>query len=116
MRRHIDGSQRRRFVVIRSKKRNFSTNAPKTQINTRSFGNEINVIGQTVDDAIMAVDEFIDAAVMAGLNQIWVIHGMGTGRLRAGLHEHFRHHPNVAEFRLGAYGEGESGVTVVKLK
>ncbi len=102
--------------VNRSKKRNFSTNAPKTQINTRSFGNEINVIGQTVDDAIMAVDEFIDAAVMAGLNQIWVIHGMGTGRLRAGLHEHLRHHPNVAEFRLGAYGEGESGVTVVKLK
>lgn len=90
--------------------------APKTELNTRSFNNEINVIGQTVDDAIMTVDEFIDAAVVAGLSQIWVIHGMGTGRLRAGLHEHFRHHPNVAEFRLGAYGEGESGVTVVKLK
>ena len=88
----------------------------KTQLNTRNFNNEINLIGQTVDDAVMAVDEFIDAAVLAGLTQIWVIHGMGTGRLRAGLHEHFRHHPNVAEFRLGAYGEGESGVTVVKLK
>ncbi len=93
-----------------------SANRPKTEINTRSFNNEINVIGQTVDDAIMAVDEFIDAAVVAGLHQIWVIHGMGTGRLRAGLHEHFRHHPNVAEFRLGVYGEGESGVTVVKLR
>ena len=88
----------------------------KTQINTRNYKNEINLIGQTVDDAIMAVDEFIDAAVVAGLNQIWVIHGMGTGRLRAGLHEHFRHHANVAEFRLGVYGEGESGVTVVTLK
>ena len=88
----------------------------KTQLNTRNFKNEINLIGQTVDDAIMAVDEFIDAAVVAGLNQIWVIHGMGTGRLRAGLHEHFRHHRNVAEFRLGVYGEGESGVTVVTLK
>lgn len=88
----------------------------KSQINTRSFNNEINVIGQTVDDAIMTVDEFIDAAVVAGLTQIWVIHGMGTGRLRAGLHAHFRHHPNVAEFRLGVYGEGESGVTVLKLK
>ncbi|MCH5151209.1 MAG: endonuclease MutS2 [Clostridiales bacterium] len=88
----------------------------KTQLNTRSFNSEINLIGQTVDDAIVAVDEFIDASILAGLSQIWVIHGMGTGRLRKGLHEHFRHHPNVAEFRLGVYGEGESGVTVVKLK
>ncbi|MCH5159290.1 MAG: endonuclease MutS2 [Clostridiales bacterium] len=88
----------------------------KTQINTRSFNNEINVIGKTVDDAIMIVDEFIDAAVVAGISQVWVIHGMGTGRLRAGLHEHFRHHRNVAEFRLGVYGEGESGVTVLTLK
>ena len=92
------------------------THKTKTQINTRSFNNEINVIGKTVDDAIMTVDEFIDAAVVAGMSQVWVIHGMGTGRLRAGLHEHFRHHRNVAEFRLGAYGEGESGVTVLTLK
>ena len=88
----------------------------KTQINTRSIKNEINVIGKTVDEAIVIVDEFIDSAVMTGLTQVWVIHGMGTGRLRAGLHEHFRHHRNVAEFRLGVYGEGESGVTVLTLK
>ena len=88
----------------------------KTKINTRNFNNEINVIGKTVDDAIMTVDEFIDSAVVAGMSQVWVIHGMGTGRLRAGLHEHFRHHRNVAEFRLGVYGEGESGVTVLTLK
>lgn len=96
------------------RKRN--TFAPKTEINTRSFNNEINVIGQTVDEAISNVDAFIDGAILAGLNQIWVIHGMGTGRLRAGLHEHFRHHPLVDNFRLGKYGEGESGVTVVSLK
>lgn len=99
-----------------SKQRNYVGSRAKTQVNARSFGNELNVIGQTVDDAIMAVDEFIDSAVLAGLTQIWVIHGMGTGKLRAGLHEHFRHHPNIAEFRLGGYGEGGSGVTVVKLK
>ena len=92
------------------------THNTKTQINTRSFNNEINVIGKTVDDAIITVDEFIDAAVVAGMSQVWVIHGMGTGRLRAGLHEHFRHHRNVAQFRLGTYGEGESGVTVLTLK
>lgn len=100
----------------KTKRRSQGSRKSKTQINMRSLSNEINVIGQSVDDAIIAVDDFIDAAVVAGLTQIWVIHGMGTGRLRAGLHEHFRHHPNVAEFRLGTYGEGESGVTVLKLK
>lgn len=89
---------------------------PKTQINDRSFNNEINVIGMTVADAIAAVDNFIDAAVLAGMSQIWVIHGFGTGKLRAGLHTHFKKHPNVADFRLGTYGEGEGGVTVLTLK
>lgn len=88
----------------------------KTEVTPRSSSNEINVIGQTVDEAIANVDEFIDHAVLNGLNQVWVIHGMGTGKLRAGLHAHFKKHPNVAEFRLGIYGEGESGVTVLKLK
>lgn len=89
---------------------------PKTEINTRSFNNEINVIGQRVDEVVSNVDAFIDQAILAGLNQIWIIHGMGTGRLRAGLHAHLRTHRDVLEFRLGKYGEGESGVTVVTLK
>lgn len=89
---------------------------PKTKINTRSFNNELNVIGQTVDEAVANVDRFIDEAVLAGLSQLWIIHGMGTGKLRAGLHAHFKKHPNIADFRLGVYGEGESGVTVITLK
>ena len=89
---------------------------PKTEINTRSFKNELNVIGQTVDEAIANVDAYIDSAVLAGMSQLWIIHGMGTGKLRACLHAHFKNHPNVAEFRLGVYGEGESGVTVLTLK
>ncbi|MBQ4273317.1 MAG: Smr/MutS family protein, partial [Clostridia bacterium] len=80
------------------------------------FDNEINVIGQTVDEAIANVDAFIDSAVLSGVGTLWVIHGMGTGRLRAGLHAHFKHHPNVKDFRLGVYGEGETGVTVLTLK
>ncbi|MBQ8873189.1 MAG: Smr/MutS family protein, partial [Clostridia bacterium] len=59
---------------------------------------------------------FIDTAVLSGLSTVWVIHGMGTGKLRAGLHAHFKRHANVAEFRLGVYGEGESGVTCLTLK
>lgn len=99
------------------KNRQQCTSGAHTQINTeRSARNEINVIGQTVDEAVVNVDAFIDQAVRSGLSKVWVIHGMGTGRLRAGLHDHFRHHPNVKEFRLGTYGEGESGVTVVTLK
>lgn len=86
------------------------------QVDSRSYSNEINVIGQTVDEAVQNVDEFIDRAVLNGLNTVWVIHGMGTGRLRKGLHEHFKRHPNIAEFRLGRPGEGDSGVTVVTLK
>lgn len=96
--------------------RKMQQSEPKTVINTRRIDNEINVIGQTVDEAVANVDKFIDQSMLAGLKQIWVIHGMGTGRLRAGLHEFFRHNPNVLEFRLGKYGEGESGVTVVTLK
>ena len=62
------------------------------------------------------MDAFIDSAVLVGVSQLWVIHGMGTGRLRAGLHAYFKRHPNVKDFRLGVYGEGESGVTVLTLK
>ena len=96
--------------------RRFVGGEPKTKTNTRSFNNELNVIGQTVDEAVANVDRFIDEAVLAGMSQLWIIHGMGTGKLRAGLHAHFRKHPNVADFRLGTYGEGESGVTVLTLK
>lgn len=78
--------------------------------------NEINVIGQRVDEAVTNVDSFIEQAILSGMHQIWIIHGMGTGRLRAGLHTYLRANRNVQEFRLGKYGEGESGVTVVTLK
>lgn len=110
---HSVVEQNKRVVKNRQQR----TSGAHTQINTeRSARNEINVIGQTVDEAVVNVDAFIDQAVRSGLSKVWVIHGMGTGRLRAGLHDHFRHHPNVKEFRLGTYGEGESGVTVVTLK
>ena len=99
-----------------SKNRARKPSQTKSTINTRSVKNEINVIGKTVDEAIVIVDAFIDTAVLSGLSTVWVIHGMGTGKLRAGLHAHFRRHANVAEFRLGVYGEGESGVTCLTLK
>lgn len=77
---------------------------------------EINVIGLTVLEAIPEVEAFIDSAVISNLEEVRVVHGVGTGKLRAGIHEFLRKHKNVAEFRLGKYGEGETGVTVVKIK
>ena len=79
-------------------------------------GSKINIIGQNLDEAIYNVDMFIDKALIAGYNEITVIHGRGKGILKEGLAEHFRNHPNVKEFRAGKFGEGEGGVTVVTLK
>ena len=77
---------------------------------------EINLLGYTVHDALPEVEAFIDAAVIANLEEVRIVHGMGTGKLRAGIHDFLRTHRNVAEFRLGRYGEGETGVTIVKIK
>ena len=61
-------------------------------------------------------DRFIDNGVLSGLGTLYLIHGKGTGALRSAIHAHLRGHKNVRTFRLGAYGEGEAGVTVVELK
>ena len=77
---------------------------------------EINVIGMTVHEALPDVEAFIDSAVIANLEEVRIVHGVGTGKLRAGIHEFLRKHRNVEEYRLGKYGEGETGVTIVKIK
>jgi DNA mismatch repair protein MutS2 len=77
---------------------------------------ELDIRGMTVGEAEMAVDAHLDAATLSGLHQATIIHGKGTGVLRAGIKDFLRTHGHVEEFRLGRYGEGESGVTVVTLK
>ncbi|MFQ8833063.1 MAG: endonuclease MutS2 [Ruthenibacterium lactatiformans] len=83
---------------------------------TRTPSMEINLIGMTVEEALHEADKFIDNGVMNGQTTLYLIHGKGTGALRKGIHEHLRRHKNVRSFRLGVYGEGEAGVTVVELK
>ena len=77
---------------------------------------EINVIGLTVHEALPDVEAFIDSAVIANLEEVRIVHGVGTGKLRAGIHEFLRTHRNVESYRLGKYGEGETGVTIVKIR
>ncbi len=83
---------------------------------TRSASLEIDVRGMTVDEAVMDIDRFIDNAQLGSINQFTIIHGKGTGALRKGVQTFLRKHPSVRTFRVGLFGEGEDGVTIVELK
>jgi MutS2 family protein len=76
---------------------------------------ELDIRGLNVEEALERVDKYLDEAVLAGLHEVTLIHGKGTGTLRKAVTEHLRHHSQVESFRPGKYGEGEDGVTVVKL-
>ena len=82
----------------------------------RSTKMELNLLGFTVDEALHEVDLFLDQALMNGQSMVYLIHGNGTGALRTAIHKYLRGHRQVKSFRLGQYGEGESGVTVVEFK
>lgn len=77
---------------------------------------EINLIGMTVDEAIQLVDKYLDDCYIAKLSPIRIVHGKGTGALRSGIHRYLKTNKIVDSFRLGTFGEGEMGVTVVNLK
>lgn len=77
---------------------------------------EIDMRGETVDEALSELGLFIDRCVLNNIEEIRIIHGKGTGALRSAVTDYLKTHPNVSEYRLGRYGEGESGVTIAKLK
>ncbi len=77
---------------------------------------ELDIRGCAVDEGIHELDMFIDNAVLSGAGIITVIHGKGTGVLRAGIQKHLKSHPSVKSFRPGLFGEGEDGVTIIELK
>lgn len=88
----------------------------KHDFKVNSFSSEINVIGYNVEEACFAIDKYLDSAVMNGLGTIRIVHGKGTGTLRVGVHNFLKKHPHVKNYRVGVYGEGEIGVTIVNLK
>ena len=93
-----------------------STISYKSNFKTKNVNSEINVIGLNVDEAIPIVDKFLDDCYLAKLETVRIIHGKGTGKLRDGIHQFLKVNPHVESFRMGTFGEGEMGVTIVKLK
>ena len=81
-----------------------------------SVSPEVNLIGMTVDEAIPVLDKYLDDAYLAHLPQVRVVHGRGTGALKAGVHRHLKKLSYVKEYRLGEFGEGDTGVTIVTFK
>ena len=83
---------------------------------SKNVSTEVDVRGQTLDEAWMNVEKFLDDCYLAGISPVSIIHGKGTGILRKGIQENLRKHRYVTSFRRGKYGEGEDGVTIVELK
>lgn len=91
----------------------FTKNA---KFKSQNISSEINVIGMNVDEATFVIDKYLDDCAIAKLSPIRIVHGKGTGKLRDGIHKFLKTNPHVKSFRLGTFGEGEMGVTIVELK
>lgn len=83
---------------------------------SKNVETELNVIGYNVEEALYVLDKYLDDAVLAKLPSVRIVHGKGTGILRNGIHQFLKKHSHVQTFRLGTFGEGEMGVTIVELK
>lgn len=83
---------------------------------SKNIKTELNVLGLTVDEATLVVDKFLDDCSIANLQTVRIIHGKGTGKLKNGIHQFLKSNSHVKSFRLGTFGEGEMGVTVVELR
>jgi DNA mismatch repair protein MutS2 len=101
---------------VEQKKKQVQTAAKVSLSTDRGSALSIDLRGSMVDDACMELDRFIDNALITGVHEFYVVHGKGTGALRSGVQQYLKRHPRVKTYRIGAYGEGDAGVTVVTLK
>lgn len=85
-------------------------------LKAKNISSEINVIGQNVEEAIFVIDKYLDDCSIAKISPVRIVHGKGTGKLRQGIHTFLKTHPHVKSYRLGTFGEGEMGVTIVEIK
>lgn len=110
-----------KLMKIKSKETNKKTTSNTSFKNaitnkSKAISSEINVIGLNIEEATQIVDKYLDDANLSKLETVRIVHGKGTGKLRTGIHSFLKKHPHVKSFRMGTYGEGEMGVTVVTLK
>ena len=92
------------------------TFSKRNQFKSQNISSEINVIGMNVGEATFIIDKYLDDCAIAKLSPVRIVHGKGTGKLREGIHKFLKTNSHVASFRLGTFGEGEMGVTIVELK
>ncbi len=104
------------FIINNKPKKKENAVVSIKRENVLSVKNEINVIGLTLDDALLQVEKFIDSAVLSNLEEVRIIHGKGLKILSSGIQKMLKNHRSVESFRFGKFGEGETGVTIVKLK
>jgi len=95
----------------KEKKKGSATSSPRSQISS-----SVDVRGLVTDDAWFVVDKYLDDVILTGFETVTVIHGKGTGALKAGLWRYLKKDPRIRSFRLGLYGEGDGGVTIVEMK
>lgn len=101
--------------VISSQEKTFTGSSNYKTNKTKTATSEINVIGYNVDEAVFVIDKYLDDCVLAKLNTVRIVHGKGTGALMKGIHSFLKTNSHIKSFRLGTFGEGEMGVTVVEL-
>ena len=105
-----------RLLKEQPKEKKKSHVTANTNAMTRRISLSCDVRGMNLEEALVEVERYLDEAVMSGLHEVTIVHGKGTGILRSGIHQDLRHYRHVDSWRLGVYGEGEDGVTVVTLK
>ena len=101
---------------VPKKEKVVTKNTNQNSFKSKTISNEINVIGFTVLDAIPVIDKYLDDASLAKLETVRIVHGKGTGKLKEGIHAFLKKNPHVKSYRMGTFGEGEMGVTVVEIK
>lgn len=106
-----------RLVAGKQKKEPQRTTRPVSRDAEAVSGkSSVDLRGETVEEAILDLDMFIDGVLRSGLNELTIVHGKGTGKLRKSIQQHLKNHPNIKSYRTGVYGEGEEGVTIAELK
>ena len=98
---------------IKPKTRNVKS---KTEIVSKNALMELDIRGYNCEEGLLEVERYIDNSVMTGIHTVGIIHGKGTGVLRSAVHSFLKRHPQVKSYRLGVFGEGENGITIVELK